>query len=310
MAQNGTLAAERLLLYADSILRHGIIPPTSLTSRRSNSELVLSLRNLLSATLTEETSFDFDPSTLTVRIPHPDSISPTPSISSEPRAGLDVTVKFFYLSASGEAAESRYNPEWTAEALNELKRTTGLETVDTFIASFPHFVFDDSNDDGCLEDAKVRDVVKQSQNEDLLDMAAVDHVWAHLSGMSQIRSLGLSEFSLTRLQSFLASLPQSSRRPIVNQINLRDCCSIPPALATFAKQEHIKLFTHVDCSDLLPHETFLNLFDRYDKAGHLPSPLAGGALRQFEAKWVLKYTVVVKNRNVVADKGYIVAAGR
>jgi hypothetical protein len=128
----------------------------------------------------------------------------------------------------------------------------------------------------------------------------------HLSGMSQIRSLGLSEFSLTRLESFLATLPENSRRPTVNQINLRDCCSLPPALTTFAKQEHIELLTHADCSgicccrvllssvadlprpDLLPHETFLGLFQGYEKAGHLPRVLCEGALRQFEAKWVLK----------------------
>jgi hypothetical protein len=168
------------VLYADSILRHGIIPPSSLTSRRSNSELVLSLRNLLSAALSEETSFAFDPSTLTARIPHPDSISPAPSLSSEPRSGLDVTVKFFYLSASGETGDAQYNPEWTVDALNELKRSTGLDSVDTFITSFPHFVFDESNDDGCPEAAKIREEtgVKRSPKEDQRDMLAVERVWA------------------------------------------------------------------------------------------------------------------------------------
>jgi hypothetical protein len=164
------------LLYADSILRHGIIPPTSLTSRRSNSELVLSLRDLLSVALADEPSFAYDQPSLTVRIPHPDSISPSPSISSEPRAGLDVTVKFFYLSTS----EAEYNPEWTTDALDELKRSTGLDSVDTFIASFPGFLFDEYNDDGNEEVSKVLEEagVKRSRKDDERAMASVKRVWA------------------------------------------------------------------------------------------------------------------------------------
>ena len=126
----------------------------------------------------------------------------------------------------------------------------------------------------------------------------------------------MSEFSSRRLRRLLSDVKASSgtlRRPSVDQVNLRDpssCAqSIPRQLETLARDEAIELLTHADCSDLLPPATFSALLDGV--ADRLPTALRQTrdgrfVSRPFAAEWVLKYTIVHRERMSVVDKGYIV----
>lgn len=120
------------------------------------------------------------------------------------------------------------------------------------------------------------------------------------------------------------------RKPRVGQINLRECCDVPADLVNFARKEDIELLVHSDCSDFLPPKTFTRLLARH--GARLPPPLispspsasvevngkgpddaeaaARRALESLSARWVLKYTVLIRDRALVADKGYIVKATR
>lgn len=87
-------------------------------------------------------------------------------------------------------------------------------------------------------------------------------------------------------------------------------------LRSYAKTQSLQLFTHSDCSDILPSKTFAHLLNKY--AHRLPEPLVEAIAKastpsalgdtaqrdvRLQPQWVLKYTVVIKDRSVVADKG-------
>jgi len=113
-----------------------------------------------------------------------------------------------------------------------------------------------------------------------------------------IGRLGVSDFSQTDLKAFLGKVQV---QPAVNQIELGQCCQLPRDLIAYAKANHIELLAHSDCSDILPKETLNKIM----KAQHLISEDSF-----LSPRWVLKYTVFVKCRGIVADKGYIVMADK
>jgi hypothetical protein len=76
----------------------------------------------------------------TLALPHPDTIaadrSPDPCAAGADRSALDVTAKFFLLSASAGSQERGAAP-LVEDALQALEASTGIEQVDTAILEFP-----------------------------------------------------------------------------------------------------------------------------------------------------------------------------
>ena len=124
-----------MLLYADSVLRFSLDASVDYTSRRSNSELVHSLRALLDAALPEGASYDA--AKRRAYIPEPTELGRA-AAEAGPRSALDVTCKLFLLDL--ELSEPARHAR---EAVEQLRIATGLETIDTLIVSCPHVRFDD-----------------------------------------------------------------------------------------------------------------------------------------------------------------------
>ena len=126
--------AQSVLLYADSVLRFSLDASVDYTSRRSNSELVHSLRALLDAALPEGASYDA--AKRRAYIPEPTELA-RPA-AADARAALDVTCKLFLLDLELDEPARH-----AREAVEQLRIATGLETIDTLIVSCPHVRFDD-----------------------------------------------------------------------------------------------------------------------------------------------------------------------
>lgn len=109
----------------------------------------------------------------------------------------------------------------------------------------------------------------------------------------KVKALGISEFGILRLDTFI---PHIAIRPVIDQINLRDCCDVPSDLLDFSMAAGIKLMPHMDEDDPIPKDTLqevlcdLKVNDTVEKM-----------------RWVVKYTAVVKQRGVIENKGYISA---
>jgi glutamate--cysteine ligase regulatory subunit len=97
----------------------------------------------------------------------------------------------------------------------------------------------------------------------------------------------------------------------VNQINLKNCCNVPPPLSKLAKEQGIELLVHSDCTDILPKGTLRELLGHgLGGAGLLADPETGapGLEGDLTPQWVIKYTAVVRDRGVIENKGYFAGA--
>ena len=133
------------------------MPAASITSAKSNSELVWSLSNLLDSTLlpssdnedaqandeAEEANFSYQSTSRALFIPNPSTLDKS-DLASYSRATLDVTVKFFFLPASsGKASPHTLSADYVQHGLDLLSNLTGLQDADTVILQAPGIQFDD-----------------------------------------------------------------------------------------------------------------------------------------------------------------------
>ncbi|ROV93980.1 hypothetical protein VSDG_06308 [Cytospora chrysosperma] len=211
----------------------------------------------------------------------------------------EITAKMFFLQAPGDPAARAGH---TREALSLVMRELRAPSVSLLIVSFPGMSFDGD----CEWEADKANAAQGSDAEELATWArAVEPL--HDEGLAA--RLGIAEFGSEKLARFLAGVRVAPR---VDQINVRDCCNVPPPLATLAKDKGIELFVHSDCTDVLPEGTLRELLGPGARgAGVLADPAAGvddGLRGDLTPQWVIKYTAVVRDRGVIENKGYFAGA--
>ena len=214
----------------------------------------------------------------------------------EERGQYDITLKLFFLPGSSGQDRCRQ----AREAVDLVLQTLHMPSVDLLIVSFPGISFEPTN--GCPDDVIV----------DSTDMDAVLDAWTCLEGLKDqglLHRIGIAEFGQQRLQDLL---PRVRVRPAVDQINVSDVCVVPKDLVAYARAEGIELFTHSDCTNILPQGTIRSLLGA-SGAGILVEPgdpHAGdqALMGDIQPQWVVKYTAIVRNRGVIENKGYFAMA--
>jgi len=239
-----------------------------------------------------------------------------PKLEDMQRGGVridngDVTVKLFF---GNNGPKKRY----IDEALDALEKVTGGNGADRFIISL-NGVNWGGGEDG-VEDG-------------LAEIHELGRVWQHISALSSLKRLGVSDFSPIHLKQLLSDLnddepavqgnggpgvesevdghEQSSRRirkATMDQLNFET--PPPTSLVQLAKTEVIELLTHSD--DLGSTKQLVGLLNEFEDRLPLPPQFLERREQAEEAlcvEWVLKYTVLIRDRGLVADKGYVVSAG-
>ncbi|KAG9005854.1 hypothetical protein FRB94_003925 [Tulasnella sp. JGI-2019a] len=183
------------------------------------------------------------------------------------------------------------------EALKSFQEATGLHQVDRFVIGFDGIRWA-GGDEECTSGAKDIDSLTQGG------------IWEHISRQSLLQTIGVSDFSCFHLSRFLSQLPTSDtpnvRRPKINQLNFDR--ELPEPLDKLAKAEGIELQSHSD--NRVPYQGIETLLTEFQKQLPLPSSYAERlekGLKAIEMHWVLKYTILLKDRGLVADKGYILS---
>lgn len=72
-------------------------------------------------------------------------------------------------------------------------------------------------------------------------------------------------------------------------------------LAEYCKEENILLVAHNDQKDILPERCLPSLLGEF--AGRIPHAMSSN--KRLEPVWLLKYTVLIRDRGVLADKGFV-----
>ncbi|KAL1878295.1 hypothetical protein Daus18300_002213 [Diaporthe australafricana] len=233
----------------------------------------------------------------TLYIPRIDWSSDT-GLQEDP-SQYDITVKIFYLPTSDVASRAAY----TRQALSLVLKELGVASVSLLIASFPGMSFEGD----CEWEA---DKLNASQGDDGSELATWARALEPLHDEGLARQLGIAEFGSEKLGRFLAG---ARVKPAVDQINIKNCCNVPPPLVELARGAGIELFVHSDCTDVLPKGTLRELLGQGVRgAGVLADPAEGveeGLRGDLTPQWVVKYTAVVRDRGVIENKGYFAGAG-
>ncbi|CZR52751.1 related to gamma-glutamylcysteine synthetase light chain [Phialocephala subalpina] len=216
-------------------------------------------------------------------------------LAEEP-SQYDITVKLFYL----KGADIKDRPQHTKDAVNLVLKELGVPAIDLLIVSFPGMSFDGD----CEWEADKKNSAQGNDEEEIESWPVLEEL--HNNGI--VKKLGLAEFGSEKLSRFLARVKV---RPQVDQVNVKDCCNVPPPLLKLAKMEQIELLTHNDCTDILPSGTLRELLGQGVRgAGILSETKRGldGMKGDLTPDWVVKYTAVVRDRGVIENKGYFAAA--
>ncbi|PVH83685.1 Aldo/keto reductase [Cadophora sp. DSE1049] len=214
----------------------------------------------------------------------------------EERSQYDITVKLFYL----HGAHVKDRAKHTKDAINLVLKELGVESIDLLIVSFPGMSFDGD----CEWEADKKNSAQGNDEEEIASWPAIEELYSQ----GVVKRLGLSEFGSEKLSRFLA---RAKVRPQVDQVNIKDCCNVPPPLLKLAKMEGIELLTHNDCTDILPSGTLRELLGQGIRgAGVLSESKRGmnGMRGDLNPEWVVKYTAVVRDRGVIENKGYFAVA--
>ncbi|OAA48169.1 NADP-dependent oxidoreductase domain protein [Beauveria brongniartii RCEF 3172] len=217
----------------------------------------------------------------------------------------EITVKLFFLPPT---AASHDTASLTAErarhiedALSLVTRELGVATIDLLVASFPGMSFEGT----CEWEADKRN----AQQGNLDDEVATWRVLETLQQQGRVKQLGVAEFGSEKLAAFLA---RTTVRPAVDQINLKDCCNVPPPLKQLATEHSIELNVHSDCTDILPTGTLRQLLGHGPQgAGLLADPEhpdEPGWQGEIVPQWVVRYVAFVRDRGVIENKGYFAGA--
>jgi len=324
-----SLSVMKLVLSTSNVLVGGGSSIHRPTKSKSNTELVSSLRANFEAhyTITNGvTNGDAKPAKpsysiwtkqdkTTLEIP---ALEASEGLQEE-REQYDITLKLFYLPGASTA----HREAQTREALDLVLKELHMPSVDLLIVSFSGVYFDEEED--CPDKISTRGPV-EAEPEAIESQIETWKTLEQLHDEGLVKKLGIAEFGHDRLQTFL---DRTRITPSVDQINLRDCCSVPKDLLKLAKSRSVELLVHNDCSNILPRGTLRELLGAGEQgAGVLAEPTKAGDKRkslhgeeakngghgreglrgEVQPQWVVKYTAVVKNRGVVENKGYFAVA--
>lgn len=197
-------------------------------------------------------------------IEHPKLVD---QLGKSARDTLEVTAKMFFCTPA--------KPGAVAEALSELKRELGIESVDVaLVAVPPHY-----------EGLPV----------------GVATVWSELQeeqAAGSVARTGVCDFSSDDLAALHAT---THSYPLINQVNFKSVQCCPQRLIEFSQAHDIQLLTYS------AKENFLDA-ERLNK--QLEQTLPDNGQGPLNVDWVLRYTVVDTTRSVVQNLGYIVATQR
>jgi glutamate--cysteine ligase regulatory subunit len=208
----------------------------------------------------------------------------------------EITVKLFLLPDTPVTEREAYAKDALELVMKELR----ISAVDLLVVSFPGMSFEGN----CEWEADNMNAQQGNLDEEVETWRFVEKL--HKQGL--VKNLGVAEFGSEKLGAFLERV---SIHPVVDQINLKDCCNVPPNLKKLANKAGIELNVHSDCTDILPRGTLRELLSHGPQGtGVVGDATSNGASLHGEIipQWVVRYMAFVRDRGVIENKGYFAGA--
>ncbi|CAO1639294.1 unnamed protein product [Sympodiomycopsis kandeliae] len=263
----------------------------------------------------------------TLYIPHPAAV-PDP-LCTDPcavadRDGFDVTVKVFL-----QADDSQEDLDQVQRSLEAFQRNTGLLTIDTLILSWPSITQPWT---ASQQSATMTPSDREHFNRHL---RRISTVWQHVSQSPHVASLGLCDLPLVFLQALFPSpsseqpldspppspptVPSDNRLPRIVSYSqdIGPICAPQNQLVAWCKswswgtnenrQQSVQIQSHSHPQEILPRQSLSSLLEEFhDRLPDIEQDT--NWTQDIVAKCILKYTVLISDRGILADAGYLVLA--
>lgn len=138
------------------------------------------------------------------------------------------------------------------------------------------------------------------ENEEV-NLETIQPYWKVLENLVHrelVWSIGMADLDKNLLEELY---DWAEVKPVINQVNLDSCCVMPKDLVEYAKLNDIQLLTHNDPRNVFPTEALQDVIR--ENATEKDS-------ENWEALWVLRYSVLIKCRGIIKSKGYLLKASR
>ncbi|CAI4223662.1 unnamed protein product [Auanema sp. JU1783] len=172
---------------------------------------------------------------------------------------------------------SEFSPKEIQSAVSSFLAFHSVTSVSQLIVSFPYLIAEDLSDEEWLGE--------------------VLNVWAIMESLVDegvVHTLGVADLDVDRMKLLTDNVKKY--RPSINHYSIDGCCAVASELSDFAKQHDIQLLTHNDCRSLAFPETLKSLV----------STIVGQNLDAHHDGWASRYTIWVRSRSVLAEKGFFV----
>ncbi|KAK9478371.1 hypothetical protein V1514DRAFT_331136 [Lipomyces japonicus] len=222
------------------------------------------------------------------------------------QADVDITVKLFFPPNFGKSSRIP-RQELLSSAIESLRDVFNSNSSSnsssgsvSLVLSFPEITFSDN--DGDEDDNEEEQDADEDNSKNIQEVL---HLYAEAVNLGRkvgIAQFGVSEFSTKRLRALIRySKQESIDAPSIDQINLQDCCVLPPSLLKLAHENNIKLLAHNDPINIFPDAS----------VRHTLELIKGDKLVEHEASgwkwaWLLRINGVISNRGIVDGLGWIV----
>ncbi|XP_045206584.2 glutamate--cysteine ligase regulatory subunit-like [Mercenaria mercenaria] len=191
------------------------------------------------------------------------------TIPSSERGDFKLTVKIFLCSLQ------HVSPEAVKEAVERALTELDVKFIETALLAFPEI-----------------------ENEDVT-LEMIQPFWKVLEGLVHrelVWSIGMADLDKTLLEELYE---WADVKPVINQVNLDSCCVMPKDLVEYAKQKDIQLLTHNDPRTVFSSETLQEVIRENSTEKDSGN---------WDALWVLRYSVLIKDRGIIKAKGYLLKA--
>ncbi|KAJ1748020.1 hypothetical protein LPJ79_004857 [Coemansia sp. RSA 1821] len=298
-------------------------------------KLADSLGETLNTALVISTSFRFDPELNMLEILDP--YNPRNNIEVKGISNYKVSVKLFILPAASDV-NNRPAPLYVKQALTCLKKQLGSVLIDEFFVSFADVPAQAGASgsqpqqpepaksqpaNGSHSRSRSRSRQKGSQSAaggEADEMRRFSKVWRMASRLRKegdVAKIGICDVSRTQLEGLCE---HTGVVPDMVQVRVDEAeegaeqgaeQAGVEELRAFARQHGISLRTHSDSGVMLSNATFQALAADYKINERFPTtevPPEGYKIDLMRPRWVANYSVTIRNRGLVANRGYIVMA--
>ncbi|RKP34802.1 hypothetical protein BJ085DRAFT_21962, partial [Dimargaris cristalligena] len=204
--------------------------------------------------------------------------------------------KVFLLNAP---TDSRTTEIYLRQCLGRLKDHLGVDVIDNVIVSFNGFEFSDNDEALPMEvtgpPLHSSSFPRQDQVHWPVPFEYIISTWQVLEALHDegvAKSLGVSQFNHNQLERLLA---YAKHRPLVDQVTLASCCAMPKQLLKYCQERDVDVQRNSDPTDILTQTDLDQITRQFPKLRHPEHPLA--------PKWVVKYSVLIKHRGILGNKG-------